>query len=127
MCARPALELAGAYPPNGGAPPSAQSLVTRRQTNTRINFGDVPELNVTAAIRISRERIEWKSRKPSMHCYPHLGETAEYKFRLSNSEDHFHFPKNRKICFHAVAFGEKRNTVMHYDERRTDGQQIRHP
>ncbi len=33
-------------------------------------FGDVPELDVAAAIKVSRERIEWKSRR-------HVGETAE--------------------------------------------------
>ncbi len=70
-CARTALELAGACPPNGGALPSVPSLVSLRSNNTRIilvMYSTVHDLDVAAANRLSRERIEWKKSQTSKRC-----------------------------------------------------------
>ncbi len=31
-------------------------------------FGDVPDLNIDKALKIAKNRIEWKTRRPSKRC-----------------------------------------------------------
>ncbi len=39
-----------------------------RHGNPRIHLGDVPGLEVQAAINLAKDRVEWKKNRPSRRC-----------------------------------------------------------
>ncbi len=59
----PSVAARGARPERGvqEAEKAARSVTAVRQINSRILFGDAPDLNIDKALKIAKNRIEWKT------------------------------------------------------------------